>query len=339
MPVGERPALARGDLVHGRYRVGRRVGIGGMGEVYRAEDLSDGRPVALKVVQPALLGSAKTRRRFDREVEMTGRVDHPNVVRLLDFFELAARRPGETARPCLVMEFLDGETLADRLSEAGQLAPSEIEAILRQVAAGLDAAHAAGIVHRDLKPDNIFLVRDAADALRVVVTDFGVARGTGLGFGDNSDDSGVQSQTATGVLLGTPDYMAPEQLELETALPQSDLYALGLIAFEALAGRPPFLDGAPLEVLFRRVEEPAPPLSDFVERCPPPLERVVARCLELEPEARYERARDLVADLDGEGESRWSIPRLRIDTGHWVALGVVLGLLAGIAGLVVLSVG
>jgi serine/threonine protein kinase len=293
--------LAAGDLVASRYRVSGLLGRGGMGEVYTAEDLVDGEQVALKLIHPELLGSDKARSRFEREVEWTRKIDHPNVLKIREFLKVDPPQGAAGSVPCVVMELLQGRTLADHLGERQQpMSCAEARPIVCQVAAALAAAHRSGIVHRDLKPDNIFLVPTGMGALRVVLTDFGVARtDRGKNLGEDS-----QSFTASNVLIGTPDYMAPEQLELEKASPISDLYSLGLVFYEMVTGQLPFVARNKLEAVFLRVKQPAPSprllVPDIDEDC----ERVIVRCLKRDPIDRYSKAQEIIRELDGD-QSGW----------------------------------
>lgn len=337
---------APGDLVRARFRIEELIGRGGMGEVYRVEDLSSGERLAIKVIQPELLGSTKTRARFAREVEHTRRITHPNVVHIDDlFYEPPPDDPDGEPMPCLVMEHLRGETLADRLGRRGALTVEEARPLVCQMAAALAAAHRAGIVHRDLKPDNVFLVpagaeaedgetavgeaadSEAADAdrpradrtERVVLTDFGVARE------EQAQDLDESQLTGTDVLLGTPAYMAPEQLDLEEAIPASDLYALGLVAYQMVSARLPFEGDQPLETLLRRVREPPTPLREHCPGIDPEFEATVMHCLERDPRRRPDDAEDVIRQLDPRSPLlRRRGPR----TEHLVFAGIVVALVA-----------
>lgn len=296
------PLLSPGELIHGRYRITRLVGQGGMGEVYRAGDLAADRDVALKMLPPELLGNTKTRARFDREVRWTRSLEHPNIVQILDYFKIAAPegRPSVEPIPCLVMEFLHGETLADRLERLEQpMDPDDARPIICQICAALSAAHKKGIVHRDLKPDNIFLERQGqSQPPRVVLTDFGVARkGTESAMGDG--DLSEESLTASNIIVGTPEFMAPELLELEAAIPASDIYAVGLVFYEMVTGHRPFHDDMPLQALFKRVQFPAPSPRRHVEDLDDGTVAVISTCLRRRPEDRYESADMIIEALDG----------------------------------------
>ncbi len=300
-----------GDLIEDRYRVVRLVGIGGMGEVYEAESLeSGGRPsegrqtkrVAIKTVLPELLGNHKIIARFEREAELSRRISHPNVLRIFEVLKIhadvtsrasgATGDPGSDSIPCMVMELLIGETVADLLIDGRTVEPGEGVALACQMAAALTAAHRAGVVHRDLKPDNVFLVPENGGT-RVVLTDFGVARRS---TAPPRDDS----LTASNVLLGTPDYMAPEQLELEQATPASDIYTMGLVLFEMLTGKRPFVADTALKMVFKRVQEEPPSPRVHLPDLDPRWEEVILRCLARKPEDRFEEAQDIIRVLEGE---------------------------------------
>ncbi|MEM8963054.1 MAG: serine/threonine-protein kinase [Acidobacteriota bacterium] len=283
------------EVVDGRYRVVRLLGRGGMSEVYRAERLDDGSAVALKLIDSHNLTGDKAIERFRREAELSRRIDHPNVVTVFEVLHVDGRA-GEL--PCMVLEFLDGHTLADHLHEHGRMSLREARPIVDQIAAALSAAHAVGVIHRDLKPDNIFLVgRDGTS--RVVLTDFGVAR--------SADEEGPDL-TATHVIPGTPEYMAPEQLELETASSRSDLYTLGLVMYEMVTGRAAFTGSSPLEAVFARVKDDPEPPRKHVADLPLAWDQTIMRCLERDPAKRFATAESLVASLDAEGMTtsyRW----------------------------------
>ncbi|MDA8016957.1 MAG: serine/threonine protein kinase [Thermoanaerobaculia bacterium] len=315
---------SEGSLVDGRFRIVALLGRGGLSEVYRAVvtepsgSLHGGEEVALKIVMPELLGSDKAISRFKREMRWTQRIDHPNVISVKDFVLLSH---DGTELPCLVMELLEGESLVEYLERRGVMSGEEAKPIVCQMAAALDAAHRAGIVHRDLKPANVILVpRTADDVPRVVLTDFGVAREDKST--DLRDDS--QSLTASNVILGTPDYLAPEQLELEEALPASDLYALGLCFYQMVTGSLPFEADSPLEAVFQRVQKDAPSPSLKRPDLEANLEKVILRCLARDPEDRYSSGAEIIRDLDGQNSGYLTaIPRRRVGTEVWVSLATI----------------
>lgn len=277
-----------------------------MGEVYEAADRERGEHVALKTVVPKLLGSTKVVARFRREIELSRRISHPNVLAIYEVFELPppSDRPEDRGRwaPCMVMELLHGETLADRLGRDQKIPPDEARPMVCQMAVALGAAHRAEVVHRDLKPDNIFLVDQEDGTILVKVTDFGVARPNNSGKED--------AFTATDVIVGTPTYMAPEQLELEDALPVSDIYTLGLVMFEMITGQFPFQGETAIQVVFKRVQEDPPSPREYVPDLEERWEEVILRCLERDPHQRLQHA-EMIAEMLKEGGGEESRPWYR----------------------------
>jgi len=271
----------RGDLTGtelGRYRVLAKLGQGGMGEVYRAEDTLLRRAVALKRLAPALAADETHRRRLLREARSVSALNHPNIATLFDVFESS----GETF---LVMELVAGESLRARLARA--LALEEAIRIMRQCAEALEAAHRAGIVHRDIKPENIILAADG----RVKILDFGIAQRLPL------EDTGTVT-TETGTLRGTPRYLAPEVLQQAEPDARADIFSLGVVFYEMLAGRHPFESGTTAGIIARILTETPDPPSRHNPAVPPALDRVVARMLARDPAARHPAAADLLRDID-----------------------------------------
>jgi len=236
--------LRAGDRVGGRYRLERLLGGGGMALVYAASDDRLDRTVALKVLADNLAEHVEIRERFLREARIAARLAHPHIVEVYD--------SGQGERPYIVMEYVDGATLADELRRRGPLAPHEAGALVAQAADGLAHAHAAGVVHRDVKPENLLV--DADGALKIA--DFGIAHaveGTRL--------------TSTGAVLGTASYLAPEQATGDTVTPATDVYALGAVLYELLTGRPPHTGTTLTELLARKLEQPVPLPSDPAHPC------------------------------------------------------------------------
>jgi serine/threonine-protein kinase len=264
-----------GAVLAGRYRIVALLGKGGMGEVYRADDLKLGQPVALKFLPEALERDAGRLGRLLNEVRTARQVSHPNVCRVYDVGEADARH-------FLSMEYVDGEDLASLLRRIGRLPKDKAIQLARQIAAGLAAAHEAGVLHRDLKPSNVMI--DGRGRARI--TDFGLA---GL--------AGAPGDRGTG--FGTPAYMAPEQLAGREATARSDLYALGLVLYELFTGKPPFA-ARTIDDLRRLQTEttPASPAS-LVEGFDPAVERVILRCLERDPARRPQSALAVAAALPG----------------------------------------
>jgi len=235
-----------------------------MATVYLAEDIKHRRKVALKVLRPELaatLGPA----RFVREIEIAAQLQHPHILPLLDSGEAAGFL-------YYVMPYIDGESLRDRLSKKGELPLAEATRLLRDVADALSYAHGRGVVHRDIKPDNVML-----SGRHALVMDFGVAKAV-------SEATGRNSLTSVGIALGTPTYMAPEQAAADPNVDhRADIYALGVMGYELLAGRPPFVGMTPQQVLAAHVTEAPKPVIELRPTCPPSLAETVMRCLAKRP--------------------------------------------------------
>ncbi len=267
--------FAPGTVLSDRYRVIGLLGRGGMGEVYRADDLKLGQPVALKFLPESFANDAVARERFYSEVRLARQVSHPNVCRVYDVVDVEGRH-------CLSMEYVDGEDLASLLKRIGRLPQDKAMEIARQLCAGLAAAHDRGVLHRDLKPSNVMI--DGRG--RVRITDFGLAVASG-------------ARIEQGETSGTPAYMAPEQLEGRGSSVQSDLYALGLVLYEISTGRKAF-DGATFEELRRKhTQEPPKVPSKFMAGFDPAVERVILKCLEKDPRLRPSSALQVASALPG----------------------------------------
>jgi serine/threonine protein kinase len=268
----------------GGHRVVRELGSGGMGRVYLCHDDALDRPVAVKVLQPELLDNDEMRQRFLREARALARVVSPHVVTVYAVGE------DTVVGPFVVMEFLEGHDLQQRLEKEGRVPWRDAVRITRDAVQGLMAAEAAGIVHRDIKPANLFDVGGKAK-----LTDFGLARQV----------QGSAAVTQAGLIVGTPAYLAPEVVKGNPATHQSDLYSLGATLFHLVAGRPPFVATSAIEVLVEASSKEAPPLSSLAPDCPPALEALVARMLKKVPDERpqgWQRLDDeLKAVLDGAG--------------------------------------
>jgi eukaryotic-like serine/threonine-protein kinase len=261
--MAERPGAGDGPCLGGRYRVGALLAAGGMGEVWAAWDLLLDRPVAVKVLGGALAGDGRAAERLRREARAAGRLDHPNIARALDLGE-------HDGRPYLVMELLEGESLATRIDRAGAMAPAEAARVVAAVADALQAAHSAGIVHRDIKPGNVFLT----SAGEVKVLDFGIASAAG------------ETGLTTGDLLGTAAYLAPERALGQPATPAADLYSLGVVLYELLAGRRPFQGGSDIELAMAHVNARPAPLGLAAPSTPPSLAAACERAMAKDPAAR-----------------------------------------------------
>ena len=267
----------------GRYRIVGAIGRGGMGGVFEVED-DGGNRWALKAPVQDVAGNTEVTRRFAREANVLRVLDHPNLVAAVDVFV-------EDGTLCLVMEKVAGRTLTKSI--AAGLAPSQALVIARQILEGVDHAHAQGLVHRDLKPDNILLVEMGAWE-RVKIIDFGIVKL----LGDAQAAFGAGSLTRTGTVSGTPAYMAPEQALGRIVDGRADLYAIGVMLFEMLAGTPPFRDRDPIAMMRLHVKAPPPPLRELVPGCSPELVAVVERALAKDPAHRFATAQDMIAALD-----------------------------------------
>lgn len=269
VPRSPEPSLEAGTVVGRRFRILRLAGHGGMGEVYEAADEELGGRVALKIIRPAIAMDAAFMGRFRREVQLARRVTHPNISRIFD----SGRDQTSPEHPLtyFTMEYVDGVTLASHLLNHGPMPVTEALPLVRQMAAGLSALHQQGVVHRDFKPGNVML-SSGPDGTRAVITDFGLAHAT-------TDDA--QTITVAGALVGTPDYMAPEQLMGKPATPRSDVYALGLVIYEMVTGQKPYQG----EGLKRLTAAPVPP-----RRLAPHLSKTwdaaILACLDRDPENR-----------------------------------------------------
>src|SRR5579884_2138227 len=268
--------LAPGTILGGRYEILQALGEGGMGTVYKARDRELDRLVALKVIRPDLARNPAIIQRFKQELILARQVTHRNVVRIFDLGEADGVK-------FITMEFIEGKDLRSLLLERKKLQPEEAVEIIRQVCLALDTAHTEGVIHRDLKPQNI--MRDAQG--RIVVMDFGLAR--------SLEGDGM---TQTGALIGTMEYMSPEQGLGQELDQRSDLFALGLIFYELLTGQVPYKADSALASLVKRTQERAVPVSDLDNQVPRALSNMVARCLERDPKLRYGSAKELLTDLE-----------------------------------------
>jgi serine/threonine protein kinase len=278
-----------GMHVGDRYKLIELIGEGGMGGVFRAEQLASRRIVALKLLHPELAHIEYVVRRFQREAQVASRLSHPNIVEVLDFGE-------SSGHLFLAMELLTGTSLADRMADGGLGSIANALAILGQVLDALDHAHARGVVHRDLKPENIMLVpaAGAPGSEQVKLLDFGIAK--------LADDApkGAKPLTQAGIPLGTPHYMSPEQAAGESTDARSDLYACGVILYEMLTGRPPFDADNAVRLLSLHLTKTPVPVRAAAPRAqiPEALERVVLRALEKRRDDRFGSAAELRRALE-----------------------------------------
>jgi serine/threonine-protein kinase len=261
--MADQAGTVAGRRLGGRYRVGALLAAGGMGEVWAARDLLLDRAVAVKMLGGALAGDGRAAERLRREARAAGRVEHPNIARVLDLGE-------QDGRPYLVMELLEGESLAARLDRAGAMGPVEAVRVVAAAAGALEAAHRAGVVHRDVKPGNVFLTSDG----EVKVLDFGIASAAG------------EATLTTGDLLGTAAYLAPERVLGHQATPAADIYSLGVVLYELLAGRRPFEATSDIALAMAHVNAEAPPLSRFAPSIPPALVAACTHAMAKDPSAR-----------------------------------------------------
>src|SRR5271165_5669043 len=287
-------AFAKGQVLAGRFRVLRFVARGGMGEVYEAEDLELSERVALKTVRFEMADNERTVERFKREIQLARKVTHPNVCRTFDVFRHAEQVAGGASRETLIvsMELLRGTTLAQRIQLDSRISTALALPIVEQIAAGLQAAHDAGVIHRDFKSANVILVPVAGSpgGVRAVITDFGLAHAAA---GD------AKSLTGSLEVVGTPAYMAPEQLEGKEITSATDTYALGIVMYQMLTGKLPFAGGSIFTSAMRRLKEPAPSPRELVRDIEPRWETVILRCLERTPERRFASASEVATALRG----------------------------------------
>jgi serine/threonine protein kinase/tetratricopeptide (TPR) repeat protein len=313
-------SLEPGSLLGDRYEILNILGEGGMGAVYRARDRELDRTVALKVIRPELAGRPEILQRFKQELILARKVTHRNVIRIFDLGEAAGVK-------FITMEFIEGQDLKSLLAQEGKLPPDRAVEIIQQVCLALEAAHAEGVVHRDLKPQNIMVNAQG----RASVMDFGIARS--LEFG---------GMTETGALIGTPEYMSPEQVRGEHADARSDLFTLGIIFQEILTGTLPYKAATAMASMFKRTRERAISVHQLDPAVPQYLSDIIARCLEIEPKDRYQTAREVYDALEG-WKSGAAAP-LGTRTVRWVrraihnrmALGSAAALVLLVAGGVVL---
>ena len=265
-----------GQTLDGKYRLDALLGEGGMGTVYRATHLLIDRPVAVKVLRPRFVGDDAAQHRFRREARAAGRLRHPNAVAVTDF--------GDTPEGYvyIVMELLEGRTLRELIADEGPLPAALAVRLMGQAAEAVAAAHEAGVIHRDLKPGNIFVMGGDNVRPAVKVLDFGIAKLAA----ESAEDSDAKNLTQTGVMIGTPRYMSPEQCDGDRLTPASDVYSLGVILYEMLTGVPPFNGPTPLAVALQHSSKPPRPPRELVPTIPAELERVVLHALAKSPGER-----------------------------------------------------
>jgi hypothetical protein len=280
-------SLEPGQVLDGKYRIVRLIGEGGMGSVHEGENTFISRRVAIKVLHAAAAGNEAVLKRFEREAQAAGRIGSDHILEVLD---LGTLPDGDRY---MVMEYLDGEELSKRIERMGIIPPRQLASLIRQTLVGLRAAHAAEIVHRDLKPDNIFILREkAGHADFVKIIDFGISKFNAL--------TGDMSMTTTGAVMGTPFYMSPEQAKGAAGVDaRTDLYAIGVIMYEALTGRVPFEGTSFNDLMFKIVLSDAPPLPDSV---PEDFREIVQRAMSRDATNRFQSADEFIQALD-----RWLV--------------------------------
>lgn len=283
--LGAGGELPPGSVLGQRYRLDREIGSGSMGTVYAARDLDGDRPIALKVINRSHTSDPTTIARFQREGRIVSELRHPNIVEVFAVDQVDGYW-------VMAMELLEGMNLADAIESTKVYAPAEVVRILGGVLDALEIAHEHQIVHRDIKPQNIFLVRANGSGTGIKVLDFGVAKVAG--------PSTEEQLTRSGTILGTPEFMAPEQATGSRADHRSDLYAVACVAYAMLCGRPPFLDNWPMRVVMKQAfEAPVSPSRLRPELAlTPGVDRLMARALAKKPDDRYQSAKEMRAALE-----------------------------------------
>ncbi|HVA72693.1 MAG TPA: tetratricopeptide repeat protein [Candidatus Limnocylindrales bacterium] len=304
--------LEEGDELGHRYRIECLLGQGGMGRVYKAYDKELDRTIALKVLQPELTTDPNAMQRFKQELLLASRISHKNILRIHDLGEADGVK-------FISMAYVDGEDLHHLLRTHGKLPAERARKIAEQLCEALEAAHGEGVVHRDLKPQNILMGKND----HVYVSDFGLAK---------SLESSAAGMTRTGQFLGTPRYMAPEQVEAKPIDNRTDIYALGLILFEMVTGEDAFKGDSTLQIMYRRVKEKPPNPKQLNPELPENLSRVILRCLERDPARRYPNAGEILTDLrEGRATSAGRTVQIALpELGKrwwYVAAGVVAAIL------------
>src|SRR5215469_2893943 len=282
-------ALEPGTDFGPRYRIESLLGEGGMGTVYKALDKELGRTVALKLVRPEYAASPAAMARFRQELLLASKISHKNILRIHDLGDAGGMK-------FITMAYVEGQDLG-RLLEAGRLPFDRVLSFARQLCSALDAAHSEEVVHRDLKPNNILI--DKAD--NVFVMDFGLAK---------SFENDATMMTRTGQILGTPRYMAPEQVEAKPVDHRADIYALGLILYEMATGEIPFRAESAMQLMYQRVTEAPKDPRTISPDVPEYLAKIILKCLEKDPGKRYQSTREILADVDAQNAPVLSPPAI-----------------------------
>jgi serine/threonine-protein kinase len=286
----DRASTLSNQILDARYQVLKKLGEGGMSYVYLAKEISSDETVAIKVLSPRLASDKSSVERLRREAGLAMRLDHPNVCRILRLGE------SEDGLIYLVMPFLKGELLSDREVRGGPMDLATGIVLLQQMCAGLHHAHELQIIHRDLKPENVMLVPDDDDgADHAVVMDFGLAK-------ERRADPAIAKLTATGIILGTPEFMSPEQIRGKPLDARSDIYALGIVAFEMFTGKLPFQGRNAQEMMIARLRGQPTPIRQLRADTPPAVEKALTKALQTNPDDRYTTAVEFAEALSA-GES------------------------------------
>ena len=277
-PAPDQAATLKGQTLDRRYRVDRRLGEGGMSYVYEAREISTDKSVAVKVLTPKLLADETALQRLRREAGLAMRLNHPNVCNILRLGET------ESGMIYLVMPYLKGELLSDREAQTGPMPLEMAMPFILQICEGLQHAHGLQIIHRDLKPENVMIVADGGPE-RAVVMDFGLAKGRG--------SAAMKKLTATGIVLGTPEFMSPEQVRGKDIDARSDIYALAILAFEMLTGKLPFEGRSAQEMMIARLRGAPVPIRKHRPDLSPDLEKVLLKAMQVNPDNRYSSMQEL----------------------------------------------
>jgi serine/threonine-protein kinase len=290
-PGLDRASTLSNQILDSRYAVEGKLGEGGMSYVYLAREINSGSTVAIKVLSPKLASDRSSVERLRREAGLAMRLEHPNVCRILRLGE------SEDGLIYLVMPYLKGELLSDREVRGGPMDLATGIGILKEVCAGLHHAHELHIIHRDLKPENIMLVAgEGGEREHAVVMDFGLAK-------ERRADPAIQKLTATGIILGTPEFMSPEQIRGKPLDARSDIYALGIVAFEMFTGKLPFQGRNAQEMMIARLRGTATPIRQVRPELPAHVEKALTKALATNPEDRFATTLEFAAALTNDGGS------------------------------------
>ena len=289
----QKMALNTGEIIEGKYRIIRLLGEGGMGAVYEGENTLIHRRVAIKVLHAGVAENKVTVQRFEREAQAAGRIGSEHIVEVLDLGTL------ESGDRFMVMEFMDGDSLAERLENVGKISAEDLCPLAEQMLDGLQAAHNAEIIHRDLKPDNVFLLKSRGGTTDFVkLLDFGISK-----FNAMSNEEGF-SMTKTGVMMGTPYYMSPEQAKGSKAMNhRADLYSIGVILYECVTGQVPFNADTFNELLFKIGLEDPPPIHDIAPEVPSSFVRLISKAMTRDPNERFQTANEFKDALSAWAEN------------------------------------